>query len=62
MMMPRDSATDYIRHGQDAAAAVMETAQDYTDTLTGHISRNPLTAVLIALGVGWLIGAMKNWY
>ena len=60
-MASQSSAQDYMQQGQRTADAVMESAQDYTETLTGHISRNPLTAVLVALGVGWLIGLMSNW-
>jgi len=60
-MASQSSAQDYMEQGQRTADAVMESAQDYTETLTRHISRNPLTAVLVALGVGWLIGLMSNW-
>jgi ElaB/YqjD/DUF883 family membrane-anchored ribosome-binding protein len=47
----RDQAGDYYRHGR-------ETAQELEQSLEGYIQEKPLQAVLIAAGVGILLGVL----
>ena len=52
------TAQDYLHQGQEQADAAMETAREYGEALEGQITKNPFTAVLIALGLGYLVGLM----
>jgi ElaB/YqjD/DUF883 family membrane-anchored ribosome-binding protein len=52
------TAEQYLRQGQDQADAAMESARAYSEALEGQITKNPFTAVLVALGLGYLIGLM----
>jgi ElaB/YqjD/DUF883 family membrane-anchored ribosome-binding protein len=52
------TAEQYIRQGQEQADAAMDTAREYGEALEGQITKNPFTAVLIALGLGYLVGLM----
>ncbi len=54
-------ATDYMQQAQDSADSAIDTAQEYADSFTDQIRANPLTAVLVALGLGWLFGIMTKW-
>jgi ElaB/YqjD/DUF883 family membrane-anchored ribosome-binding protein len=36
----------------------MEGARAYGEALEGQITKNPFTAVLVALGLGYLVGLM----
>jgi hypothetical protein len=44
---------------RSAAAATQDTAGDLADDLRGHVREYPLVTLLIAAGVGWLIG--RSW-
>jgi ElaB/YqjD/DUF883 family membrane-anchored ribosome-binding protein len=52
------TAEQYLRQGQEQADAALDSARLYGEALEGHITKNPFTAVLIALGLGYLIGLM----
>lgn len=52
------AAEDYLKQGQEQADAAMESARAYGEALEGQITRNPFTAVLIALGLGYFIGVL----
>jgi ElaB/YqjD/DUF883 family membrane-anchored ribosome-binding protein len=52
------TAEQYLRQGQEQADAAMDTAREYGEALEGQITKNPFTAVLIALGLGYLVGLM----
>jgi ElaB/YqjD/DUF883 family membrane-anchored ribosome-binding protein len=45
----RDKAADYYTHGK-------ETVEEYTDTVEQYIQDKPIKAVLIAAGIGMVIG------
>src|SRR5690349_19005044 len=52
------AAEGYVRQGQEQADAALDTARAYGEALEGQITRNPFTAVLVALGLGYLVGLM----
>jgi len=52
------TAEQYLRQGQEQADAAMESARAYGEALEGQITKNPFTAVLVALGLGYLVGLM----
>ena len=52
------TAEQYLRQGQEQADAAMDSAREYGEALEGQITKNPFTAVLIALGLGYLVGLM----
>lgn len=52
------TAQEYVRQGQEQADAAMDSARAYSEALEGQITKNPFTAVLIALGLGYLVGLM----
>ena len=54
------TAEEYVRQGQDQADAAMESARAYGEALEGQITKNPFTAVLVALGLGYLVGLMSR--
>ncbi|WP_034491631.1 DUF883 family protein [Afifella pfennigii] len=58
--MLHERAEHYRREGKRQADAAMAEAQALSDDLSKSISRNPLTAVLVALGLGFLIGAISR--
>jgi ElaB/YqjD/DUF883 family membrane-anchored ribosome-binding protein len=45
---------------QDAARQAQEIAQDQVDQLSGHVRETPITSVLIAAAVGFLIGRIAR--
>jgi len=53
-------ADEYIRKGRQQADAAVSQARALEEELEAQIGRNPLTAVLIALGLGFLIGLMSR--
>ncbi|MBZ8132107.1 DUF883 C-terminal domain-containing protein [Afifella sp. IM 167] len=55
-----ERADHYRREGKRQADAALAEAQALTDDFSQSISRNPLTAVLIAVGLGFLIGAISR--
>jgi ElaB/YqjD/DUF883 family membrane-anchored ribosome-binding protein len=50
----------YAREGRRQADAAVEGARAYGEALEGQIARNPFSAVLVALGLGFLIGLMSR--
>jgi ElaB/YqjD/DUF883 family membrane-anchored ribosome-binding protein len=54
------TAQQYLRQGQEQADAAVESARAYGEALEEQISRNPFTAVLVALGLGYLVGLMSR--
>jgi ElaB/YqjD/DUF883 family membrane-anchored ribosome-binding protein len=54
------TAENYKQQGMQQAEAAMEGARAYGEALEGHIERNPFSAVLVALGLGFLIGLMSR--
>ena len=52
------AAEDYLKQGQEQADAAMESARAFGEALEGQITKNPITAVLIALGLGYFIGSL----
>lgn len=54
------AAEHYVRQGRQQADAAMKEAHAYGEALEGHITRNPFSAVLVALGLGFLIGLMSR--
>jgi ElaB/YqjD/DUF883 family membrane-anchored ribosome-binding protein len=52
------AAEDYLKQGQEQADAAKESARVFTEALEGQITKNPLTAVLIALGFGYFVGML----
>jgi ElaB/YqjD/DUF883 family membrane-anchored ribosome-binding protein len=52
------TAEQYLRQGQEQADAAMDSARAYGEALEGQITKNPFTAVLVALGLGYLVGLM----
>jgi ElaB/YqjD/DUF883 family membrane-anchored ribosome-binding protein len=53
-------ADEYRRHGQEQADAAMDSAREYSEALEERITQNPFSAVLVALGLGFLIGLMSR--
>ncbi|WP_161141409.1 DUF883 family protein [Propylenella binzhouense] len=54
------TADDYYREGRRQADAVLAEARAVGEEFEDQISRNPLTAVLVALGLGFLIGMISS--
>jgi ElaB/YqjD/DUF883 family membrane-anchored ribosome-binding protein len=54
------TAEQYMRQGQEQADAAIEGARAYGEALEGQITKNPFTAVLVALGLGYLVGLMSR--
>jgi ElaB/YqjD/DUF883 family membrane-anchored ribosome-binding protein len=54
------TAEYYAREGRRQADAAVEGARAYGEALEGQIARNPFSAVLVALGLGFLIGLMSR--
>lgn len=52
------TAEQYLRQGQEQTDAAMDSARAYGEALEGQITKNPFTAVLVALGLGYLVGLM----
>jgi ElaB/YqjD/DUF883 family membrane-anchored ribosome-binding protein len=53
-------ASEYKRQGMEQADAALEEARAYGDALEGKIVENPFAAVLVALGLGFLVGLMSR--
>jgi ElaB/YqjD/DUF883 family membrane-anchored ribosome-binding protein len=54
------TAEQYMQQGQEQADAALESARAYSEALEGQITKNPFTAVLVALGLGYLVGLMSR--
>jgi ElaB/YqjD/DUF883 family membrane-anchored ribosome-binding protein len=54
------TAEHYKQQGKEQADAALEGARAYGEALEGQIERNPFSAVLVALGLGFLIGLMSR--
>jgi ElaB/YqjD/DUF883 family membrane-anchored ribosome-binding protein len=54
------TAEQYKQQGKAQADAAIDGARAYGEALEGHIERNPFSAVLVALGLGFLIGLMSR--
>ena len=53
------TAEQYLRAGPGAGRrGDGQRARDYGEALEGQITKNPFTAVLVALGLGYLVGLM----
>jgi ElaB/YqjD/DUF883 family membrane-anchored ribosome-binding protein len=52
------ASEDYLKQGQERADAAMESARAFGEELQGQITKNPIAAVLIALGLGYFIGSL----
>lgn len=52
------AAEDYLKQGQEQADMAIESARAFGEALEGQITKNPIAAVLIALGLGFFVGAM----
>jgi ElaB/YqjD/DUF883 family membrane-anchored ribosome-binding protein len=63
-----DAAQDLYQHASDSATdvrdaaskAARKTATSFETALRKTIEQQPYTAVMIALGVGWLLGRMHR--
>lgn len=55
-----ETAERYKRMGMEQADLAMEGARAYGEALEGQITRNPFSAVLVALGLGFLVGLMSR--
>lgn len=53
-------AREYKEQGTEQADALLEEARAYGDVLEGKIVQNPFAAVLVALGLGFLVGLMSR--
>ena len=54
------TAEQYLRQGQEQADAAVDSARAYGEALEGQITKNPFTAGLVALGLGYLVGLMSR--
>jgi ElaB/YqjD/DUF883 family membrane-anchored ribosome-binding protein len=54
------TAERYRKQGKEQAEAAIEGARAYGEALEAQIERNPFSAVLVALGLGFLIGLMSR--
>lgn len=55
-----ETADYYMRAGRKQADAAVDSAREYGEALESQISRNPFSAVLVALGLGFLVGLMSR--
>jgi ElaB/YqjD/DUF883 family membrane-anchored ribosome-binding protein len=54
------TADRYMREARRQADTAVEGARAYGEALEGQITRNPFSAVLVALGLGFLVGLMSR--
>lgn len=50
----------YARQGREQADAAVDTAYAYGEAIEEKIAKNPFSAVLVALGLGFLVGLMSR--
>jgi ElaB/YqjD/DUF883 family membrane-anchored ribosome-binding protein len=55
-----DTAAYYKQQGVEQAEAALDSARAYGEALETRIERNPFSAVLVALGLGFLVGLMSR--
>jgi ElaB/YqjD/DUF883 family membrane-anchored ribosome-binding protein len=53
-------ASEFSQQGREQAAAALEEARAYGDAFEEKIVQNPFAAVLVALGLGFLVGLMSR--
>jgi ElaB/YqjD/DUF883 family membrane-anchored ribosome-binding protein len=53
-------AEEYKKQGLEQADAAFQEARAYGDALEERIVQNPFSAVLVALGLGFLVGLMSR--
>ncbi len=58
--MVKSGAGDYVRQGREQAEAAVDSAYAYGEALEEKITKNPLAAVLVALGLGFLVGLLSR--
>jgi ElaB/YqjD/DUF883 family membrane-anchored ribosome-binding protein len=51
-------AEDYLKQGQEHAEAAKESVSAFSEVLEEQITKNPLTAMLLALGLGYFFGVI----
>jgi len=51
-------ANDIYEDGLDKMSEAQRTAKEYSDELIVKVQKNPLTAVLIAAGVGYILSSL----
>jgi ElaB/YqjD/DUF883 family membrane-anchored ribosome-binding protein len=56
----RDGLQDYVERGEEVLGQARERAEHLYEDLHETVERNPLTALLIALGLGFLIGLLTR--
>jgi ElaB/YqjD/DUF883 family membrane-anchored ribosome-binding protein len=56
----KSGVKEYAQQGRDQAEAAVDTAYAYGEALEEKIARNPFSAVLVALGLGFLVGLMSR--
>jgi ElaB/YqjD/DUF883 family membrane-anchored ribosome-binding protein len=56
----REGLRTYADRGEEALGAAREHAEQFYDDLHETVERNPLTAMMIALGLGFLIGLLTR--
>jgi ElaB/YqjD/DUF883 family membrane-anchored ribosome-binding protein len=54
------TADYYVKKGKRQADAAIDEARAYGEALESQITRNPFSAVLVALGLGFLVGLMSR--
>lgn len=54
------AADEYRRKGEEQAEAALKDARAYGDALEEKIVQNPFAAVLVALGLGFIVGMMTR--
>ncbi|HMN85936.1 MAG TPA: hypothetical protein PKA74_08130 [Bauldia sp.] len=58
--MGEDLVSDAVEMGNDAIHAAARTAYGAIDNVETQIARNPMTAVLVALGIGFAVGLVTR--
>lgn len=56
----RDTAQDWQESGRALASDAQGRLKGFTADLESSIERNPLTAVMVAAGIGLLVGLMRR--
>ncbi|MCA0402414.1 MAG: hypothetical protein LCH30_01320 [Proteobacteria bacterium] len=54
----KQNANDILNEGKEKLAETQETVNNYTDELAKKIQTKPLTSVLIAGGIGFILSAI----
>ena len=54
----RDRAAGYVQAGRDKAREVRDKAREVEEGVESYVQENPIQAVLIAAGIGMLIGLL----